>query len=157
MKFKLIAAVDTKNGIARNGEIPWDLPSDRARFKELTTGSVVIMGRKTLEAIGHPLANRRNIVLTTQADYAAPEGVEIYHKLEDILALGVPEAWIIGGEDLYKATIDKAETLELTKIDGDYGCDRFFPPYDNDFVLTDTSLPRHENNVTFVYATYSRK
>ena len=154
--IRMIAALDAKRGIARNGETPWHLPGDLLRFKELTMGGIVIMGRKTFEAIGKPLEGRRNIVLSRNPDYQA-DGVEVMHDLQDALNIEAPVLWVIGGADIYKQALEQAETLELTKVDGDYGCDRAFPPYETEFILTNSTLPRHENNMTYVFSTYTRK
>lgn len=155
--IKLIAAIDTKRGIASNGVIPWDLPSDRKRFAELTKtmGGVIIMGSKTYEVTGAVLPDRRNIIVSRDVNYKVA-GAEVVHTLDEALALA-PDVWVIGGAEIFAQALDRADGLEITKVDGDYGCDRFFPPFESDFVLTGTSLPMQENGTTFVYSTYTRK
>ena len=153
--IKLIAAIDTKRGIASGGKIPWDIPHDQQRFLDLTKGGVCVMGTATYEDMGQALPDRRNIVLNPDPNYKLDDA-EVMQDLDAAIAIA-PDVWVIGGAEIFKQTIDRADMLEITKVDGDYGCDRFFPPFENDFVLTNSSLPMQENGTTFVYATYSRK
>lgn len=128
MRISLIAAVAENRVIGRNGAIPWDLPADRRRFRELTWGHPVIMGRRTFESIGHPLAGRRNIVLTRQPGYRA-EGCVVVHDLRSALeAAGEgDEIFIIGGGELYRETLPFAERIYLTIVHVTVAGDVLFP------------------------------
>lgn len=128
----LIAAVATNNVIGKNNELPWYLPEDLKHFKALTTGHAVLMGRKTFESIvarlGKPLPNRKNIVITRQTDYQAPEGVLVYADLDEALKNNAAEnIFVIGGAEMYRQTIDRADRLEITHIDHDVEGDVTFP------------------------------
>lgn len=128
--ISLIAALDRQGGIGINGRIPWHLPADLARFKQLTMGRPIIMGRKTHESIGRPLPGRRNIVITAQRDYLAP-GCDLAHSLDEALRLaGDGEVFVIGGAAVYQEALPRAHRLYLTRVDGTFTADTFFPEYD---------------------------
>jgi dihydrofolate reductase len=127
--------------IGAGGDMPWHLPEDLAHFRELTGTDAVIMGRRTWESIPdrfRPLKDRRNIVVTRSADWAA-EGAEAAHSLAEAVALvaGDP-AWVIGGGELYRTAIDEAGRLEVTEIDLDVAGDTLAPPVDDSWTLSDT-------------------
>lgn len=127
--LSLIAAIDDKRGLGKKGLLPWHLSEDLKRFKEITKGHTVIMGRNTFESIGKPLPDRKNIVVTQDPNFHA-EGVAIVNSIEDALdAGGNGEVFIIGGAQIYAQTIDLADKLYLTQVEGDFGCDTFFPDY----------------------------
>lgn len=129
----IIAAVAKNNVIGRANDLPWYLPADLKRFKELTTGHTVIMGRKTFESIvarlGRPLPNRRSIVVSSQVDYA-PVGVEVAHSFEEAIKLAASDGFVIGGAALFASALPLAQRLELTEVDGDVDGDVFFPEFD---------------------------
>lgn len=128
--ISLIAALDRQGGIGLDGKIPWHLPEDLARFKQITMGRPIIMGRKTYESIGRPLPGRRNIVITSQRDYEAP-GCDIVHSLDQALRLaGEGEVFVIGGATLYQEALPRAHRLYLTHVDGTFSADTFFPEFD---------------------------
>ncbi len=135
MSITLLAAISTNNCIGKNGEIPWHIPGDMKRLKNLTLGKVVIMGRKTWESIPdkfRPLPNRTNVVITRQSDYSVPEDVEIYNSLLTALNAHTNEEIIgFGGQAIYEGLLKKADTLEITHVDQiiEYG-DAFFPDID---------------------------
>ncbi len=128
-KLTIIVAVDASNGIGVNNALPWHLPEDLAHFKRLTSGHPIIMGRKTFDSIGRPLPNRRNIVISRNAAWQH-EGVERVASLEEAIALvaGVPEAFIIGGGQIFEQALPLVDRLVITRIDRTYECDAFFPP-----------------------------
>lgn len=130
MIVALIAAVARNGVIGRGGALPWRLPDDLARFARLTTGKPVVMGRKTFASIGRPLPNRRNIVLSRSV--AAIPGCLVARSVEDAIAAAGegPELWVIGGEEVYRAFLPRADRLELTEIDADVDGDAHFPPFD---------------------------
>ena len=127
----LIAAVAHGNVIGKDGDMPWHLPADLKRFKRVTSGHPILMGRKTFEAIGRPLPSRRNIVITRQADFDV-SGVETASSLEDALALAgdAPTVFVIGGGEIYAAALPLCDFLDLCEIDLEVAGDAFFPAFD---------------------------
>lgn len=130
-KLSLIAAVDMALVIGVGGELPWHLPNDLQRFKQLTMGKPIIMGRKTFESIGRPLPGRKNIVLTKNIDFSV-EGIECYSSL--ILALGAleneEEVFVIGGGMIYKEALPRVTTIYLTEVMTQLDGDAYFPNFD---------------------------
>ena len=119
MSRGLIWAQSTSGVIGRDGGIPWRLPEDQARFKELTMGHTVVMGRLTWESLPakvRPLPGRRNVVITRQADYLA-DGADVVTTLED--ALTSDECWVIGGEQIYALAVPIATRCEVTEVEID--------------------------------------
>lgn len=130
MKISLIAAVAENGIIGKDGGIPWHLPDDLKHFKNLTTGHAIIMGRKTFESIGQALPRRDNLVLTRSGNIDAP-GCVVLSSLDAALAWcrdhGESEAFVIGGEQLYRDALRIADRVYLTKVHGNFGGDTFFP------------------------------
>jgi len=127
----LVAAVAANRVIGAGGKLPWRLPEDLRHFKALTLGHPVIMGRKTWESIGRPLPGRRSIVISRNSAYMAP-GAEVVTSLDDALGLcdGAPEAFVIGGAELYRLALARADRLLITEIDHDFDGDTRFPAPD---------------------------
>src|SRR3989344_6400625 len=122
MSISLIAAVAKNNVIGRENDLPWYLPEDLKRFRKLTAGKTVLMGRKTFESImgpqGKPLPNRKSIVITKNLDFQAPEGVEVFHSIEDALEKHKQEEiFIIGGGQIFEQTMNWANALYITHVD----------------------------------------
>ena len=130
MNIILIAAMASNRAIGRNNNIPWDIPGEQARFKDITMGHPLIMGRRTWQSIGRPLPGRRNIVVTRNKDFQAPGG-EVVHSLEQGIAAcsGAEKVFIIGGEQLYRLGLEQADTLILTVLEGKVDGDAFFPKF----------------------------
>jgi dihydrofolate reductase len=128
MILSLIAAMAKNRVIGRDNKMPWDLPSDRRRFHAITRGHPIILGRKTFESIGRPLSFRTNIVLTRQKDYQA-QGAVIVHDLASALAAcgNAEEAFICGGEDVFRETIALVDRIYLTIIHQEVAGDSCFP------------------------------
>jgi dihydrofolate reductase len=127
--ISIIAAIDEKRGLGKMGKLAWHISEDLKRFKEITLGHSVIMGRKTFESIGKPLPNRKNIVITQDPQFNK-EGVIIVNSIEDALEeAGKGEVFVIGGAQIYNQAIEIADKLYLTLVDGDFACDTFFPDY----------------------------
>lgn len=133
LKISMIAAVAKNRAIGRDGKMLWELQSDLQRFKLLTMGKPVIMGRKTFESIGKPLAERPNIVLTRDTHFA-PEGVTVVHSFSEAIAKATPfavqghgEIMIIGGGTIYAEALPIADKLYLTEVDDAPDGDAFFP------------------------------
>lgn len=131
----LLVAVARNGVIGRNNDLPWHLPEDLKRFKALTLGYPVVMGRRTYESIiertGKPLPGRDNIVVTRRAGYAAP-GCRVVHSLEEALAAasGATTVFVIGGADIFALALPLATRLDVTEIDADVEGDVVFPAYD---------------------------
>jgi dihydrofolate reductase len=130
-RIYLVAAVAANGIIGARGKLPWHLPEDLKFFKGLTMGKPIIMGRRTWESIGRPLPGRRNIVVTRRSDYR-PEGAEVASSLEQALekCAGETVAYVIGGADLFAASLPLADGLVLTEIHRDYEGDVRFPDWD---------------------------
>lgn len=129
MLISIIAAMARNGVIGRDGRLPWRLPADLRRFRELTTGHAVIMGRKTYESIGRPLPDRVNIVITGQPNGLA-DGVLNAGSLAMALEMsgGEDEVFIAGGGEIYTQALPFADRLYLTVLDADFNGDTLFPP-----------------------------
>ncbi len=134
MIISLIAAMAENRVIGRGNSIPWDIPSDQKRFREITMGHPVILGRKTFEIIGRPLPGRKNIVLTRKKDYQA-EGIIVAHDLDAAFAAAADadEVFICGGGMVFHETVSLADKVYLTIIHRMYEGDVFFPDIPGDF------------------------
>lgn len=132
MTITLIAALARNGVIGREGQLPWRLPDDLARFKALTLGKPIVMGRKTYESIGRPLPGRTNLVLTRTLDALA--GCTIVRSVDEAIAAcsHAPELCVIGGEAIYQAFLPRADVLELTHVEADVEGDARFPAIDPD-------------------------
>ena len=124
----LIAAVADNGVIGRAGALPWRLPEDLKRFRRLTLGKTVLMGRKTWDSLGKPLDGRANWVLTRVAGFAAP-GATVFADLDQALAAAEGELMVIGGAELYRQTLPRARRLELTRVHARVEGDTYFPAY----------------------------
>jgi dihydrofolate reductase len=130
MMVSLIAAMAKNRAIGLGNGLPWHLPPDLRRFKALTTGHTLIMGRKTFETLRGPLPWRTTIVVTRREDYAPP-GVLVARSIGEALSLAEgDEVFVAGGEDIFRQTLDRADRLYLTRIDQDFSGDTFFPEFD---------------------------
>jgi dihydrofolate reductase len=151
MIISIIAAMAENRVIGRGGAIPWDIPADRRRFRELTMGHPVIIGRKTFESIGCQLPGRMNIILSRQQKFRA-NGCCVAQTLEDALraCTGADEVFICGGEELYRLALPLAERIYLTVVHGEWGGDAFFPPIPAEFVETERLESADEARCTFI-------
>jgi dihydrofolate reductase len=156
----LIAAVAQNGVIGVDNRLPWRLPDDMRRFRELTTGHSIIMGRKTWESIGRPLPDRQNIVVTRQRNFQAP-GANVVGSLAAALAAAVmPEpVFVIGGEALYREALPLASRLYLTEIHQDFPGDARFPSYARNAWRETMREPRRAESpggFDFAYTAYER-
>ncbi|HEX2154338.1 MAG TPA: dihydrofolate reductase [Acidimicrobiia bacterium] len=125
MAVTVVAAVARNGVIGRDGNLPWHLPEDLRRFKEMTMGGVLVMGRKTYESIGRPLPGRTTVVVTRRPDWSA-DGVEVAASLEE--ALDRPgELFVVGGAEIYRQALELADALEITEVDAEPEGDTYFP------------------------------
>jgi dihydrofolate reductase len=148
----------SKNGIiGDSNKLLWNLPNDLANFKRLTTGHPIIMGRKTFESIGRVLPGRRNIIISRDTDLEIPEA-EVVNSISEALLLTNNDCFVIGGGEIYKQTLDVAEKIYLTEVDGDFYGDTFFPEIDPSWVKTSqrdfTADDKNKYNYSFI--TYER-
>ena len=132
MTISLIAAIDESGGLGKEGELLFKISQDLKRFRDLTEGQVVIMGRKTYDSIGHALPNRTNIVVTRIQDFNSNDCL-VAHSIDQAFDLAEQEdchqVFIIGGGQIYEQTIDQADKIYLTVVKGDFQADTFFPDY----------------------------
>ena len=158
-RISAIVAMAANRAIGQGNTLPWRLPQDLARFKRLTMGHTLVMGRKTYDSIGRPLPGRTTVVLTRQRDWAAPAGVRVAHTVEDALAqaAGDSEVFIAGGADLYAQTESLWHRLYLTRIERDFPGDAFFPPVDFSGwrLVEEDRYP--EGDLPFGFFTYERQ
>jgi dihydrofolate reductase len=159
--IRLIAAVDNKRGLAKNGVMPWHIPEDEHYFTEQTKtyGGNVLTGAATfrLSYRGKPLKDRQNFILTH--DETPIEGATAVHNLQAFLeGFKDKDLWVAGGAAVFKEVMDagKADELYLTHIDGDFDCDRFFPEYEGAFQKLRESEVHEQNGYRFTYAVYGR-
>ena len=128
--ISLIVAMGTNRVIGRDNRLPWRMPADMRRFREITMGKTILMGRLTYESIGRPLDGRHNIVLTRDRGYVA-EGCTVAHSVDEALqAAGEGEIMVIGGALLYEQMLPIADRIYLTLIDSEFEGDSYFPLID---------------------------
>lgn len=158
----IIAAMGKNREIGFKGKLPWNLPADLKHFREVTRGCPVIMGRRTHEAIGRVLPERKNIIITRDASYGA-EGCVIVHTFEDALAAAKDdgkEIFVIGGTEIYKLALPYAQKMILTFVDASPEADAYFPEFDENEWRETKNEPHpkdDENEYGFVTKTYERK
>lgn len=130
-RLSLIVAMAKNRVIGADGRIPWHLPNELQLFKSVTMGHHIIMGRKTYESINRLLPGRSTVIVTRQKDYAVP-GAKIAHTLDEAVALcaGDSEIFVIGGGELYRAAMSKADRIYLTVVDADPIGDTYMPEFD---------------------------
>ncbi|MGH3423583.1 MAG: dihydrofolate reductase [Nocardioidaceae bacterium] len=133
MTVALVVAVGTNGVIGRDGGLPWERTGDLAHFKALTTGHVLVMGRRTYESIGRPLPGRTTVVVTRQPDWPAPDGVIVCADVDAALdrAAGIdPEVFVVGGAQVYAAALPRADRLVVTHVEQAPDGDTYFPDVD---------------------------
>lgn len=162
MKLSLVAAVARGGVIGREGTLPWQLPEDMARFRKLTMGHPVVMGRRTWDSLPvrfRPLPGRRNVVVTRNETWAA-DGAERAGSLDDALELlgDAPQAFVIGGAKVFAKALPLADELVLTEIDLEVEGDTFFPSWDR-HAFEETSRESHvsSDGTPFSFVTYVRR
>ena len=158
----LIAAAADNNAIGKDNDLLWHLPNDFKRFKALTTGHMIIMGRKTFESFPKPLPKRTHIIITRDKTYTVPyPDCFIVHSLEEALQMVAKEAlaFVIGGGEIYTQSLPFSDTIELTRVHANYSADTYFPEIpEEEWKLV--SEEHHEKDdkhaVDFTYQTYKR-
>lgn len=157
--MQAIVAVSQSWGIGKGGDLLFRLPSDLRRFKAMTTGHTVIMGRKTLDSLpgGKGLPHRRNLVLSRQSDFA-PDRAEVIHSVEDILKTAEDDAFVIGGQQVYEQLLPYCARVYVTKVLADPEADAFFPDLDKlpEWKVASAGEMLTENGLSFQYMEYIR-
>ncbi len=163
MIISFLIAMDEKRGIGKAGGLPWRLSSDLKRFRELTMGHHIIVGRKTFESIGRPLPGRQMIIVTRSENFA-PEGCFIAHSIEEAISLarerGESELFICGGAEIYAQTLGVADRMYLTLVHADSEADTFFPAWDIDEwieVESENRTADEKNQYSFTFKVLEKK
>ena len=156
--LSLIVAIAKNRVIGVNNTLPWHLPEDLKRFRDLTTGHHSIMGRKTYDSLGRLLPGRTTVIVTRNPDCKV-EGAIVVNSLEAAIAAcgDDNEAFLIGGAELYKDGLKLANKLYITEIDAEYEGDAFFPEFEiNEWKAGERETHRAESGLSFSYITYQR-
>lgn len=157
----MIAAAAENNALGKDNDLVWHLPDDFKRFKRLTSGHYIIMGRKTFESFPKLLPNRTHVIITRQKDYN-PEGTIVVNSLDEAIRVSKldEQPFIIGGGEIYKMGIDVADRIELTRVHGEFDADTYFPEIDeNEWELVKEEFhdKDEKHDKSFTYLTYERK
>jgi dihydrofolate reductase len=157
----MIAAASENNALGKNNELVWHLPNDFKRFKNLTSGHHIIMGRKTFESFPKPLPNRTHIVISRQENYN-PEGCIVVNSMEKAIAICPSDnpIYIIGGGEIYNLGIPFSDKIELTRVHHTFEADAFFPeinPKDWEIILSEFQPKDDKHQFDYTYQTYVRK
>lgn len=164
MTLSVVAALADNNVIGRDNRLPWHMPADLKRFKELTLGHHVIMGRKTFDEIKKPLPGRINVVITRRVDFS-PDGVAVARSIDEAIAkaeaAGDPEIFVIGGAEIFSQLLHRADRMHLTRVHAEPEGDTFFPEFDdvNEWELVDTEHFEADakNPHPYSFLTYERR
>lgn len=161
-ELTLIVAAGENDAIGKDNQLIWHLSDDLKRFKALTNGHHIIMGRKTFESFPKPLPNRTHIVITRQNNYSVPDGVIVVNSLDDALdaARNDKQPFVIGGGEIYKQAMPLADKIELTRVHASFDADTFFPKVD-ETIWKEVSNTRHnkdeKHEYAFSFLTYVRR
>ena len=151
MKLYHVVAMAKNRVIGKDNKLPWHFSADLKHFKQLTTGSTVIMGRKTFESIGKPLPNRENIILS-RSGFKAPEGVKVFKELKDALKnIQSEKVFIIGGAEIFEQTMAQIDGIYLTQIDSEYSGDVFYPEIPVSFKEKSRTLLQEDPKIEVVF------
>jgi dihydrofolate reductase len=161
--IRLIAAIDRKRGIAKQNVIPWHIPEDQAFFDSETKkhGGHVLTGEVTFRVtyLGQPLEDRKNYILTRKTEPIA--GAKVVNDLAAFLPefADKKDLWVSGGAAVFQSVVELGygDELLITHVDADFGCDRFFPAFEDAFTVAEQGDPREQNGFHFTYARYIRK
>jgi len=157
----LIAAVAENNALGKNNDLLWHLPNDFKRFKEITSGHYIIMGRKTFESFPKPLPNRTHVIISRQKEYKK-EGCIVVENLEKAIAICPKDEniFVIGGGEIYKQSIDLADQLDITRVHHSFEADVFFPEIDLTIweLTSEIFNPKDEKHLfDYTFQTFVRK
>lgn len=157
----IIAAAAENNALGKDNELVWHLPDDFKRFKQLTSGHHIIMGRKTFESFPKPLPNRTHIIITRQKNYA-PENCIVVDNIKDAISKAPQneDVFIIGGGEIYNLALPYSDKIEVTRVHGTFEADTFFPEINTDeweLVNEDFHSKDEKHNFDFTFQTFVRK
>ncbi|MBI1936099.1 dihydrofolate reductase [Candidatus Woesearchaeota archaeon] len=155
MTISLIAAMDRNRVIGNENKLLWKIPNDMKRFRQLTAGKTVIMGRKTFESIGRPLPNRTNIIITRDKNYKADGCIVVYSVGEALKKSDSEEIMVIGGAQIYVQLLPTANKMYLTFIDAEFEGDAYFPEFDKK-EWKETFREEHEEEYKYVFVNFER-
>lgn len=163
MKISLVAAVAKNGVIGKENDLVWKLPTDFKRFKRITSGNYILMGRKTFESLGKPLPNRTHVVVTRNKDYEVPEGHHVFTEIRDAfifcLKAGIDILYVIGGGEIYKESIDIADEMLLTHVEASPEGDAYFPewnPEEWEETFREFHPKNDKNEFDFSFVNYKR-
>jgi len=161
-ELTIIVAAGENDAIGKDNKLIWHLSDDLKRFKSLTNGHHIIMGRKTFESFPKPLPNRTHIVISRQENYKVPDGVIVVNSLEDAIdaSRNDKEPFVIGGGEIYKQAMPLANKIELTRVHGSFDADTFFPKIDSTIwkEINNTFHNKDEHHdYAFSFLTYTKK
>jgi len=164
VKIILLVAKAKNQVIGKDNQLVWKLSADLKRFKHLTTGHYLLMGRKTFESLGRPLPNRTHLIITRNAEFEAPEGHYAFHSVEEALIFctkrQLDKLFVIGGGEIYKEALPLCDVLEITEVEANPEGDTFFPELDfsiwkekerEDFLADET------NEYPYAFVTYEKR
>lgn len=157
----LIAAAAENNALGKDNDLLWHLPEDFKRFKQITSGHYIIMGRKTFESFPKPLPNRTHIIITRQKEYLA-DGCLVVHSLEEALEISPQneEVFIIGGAQIYKQALPFADKIDLTRVHIELDADAFFSEFNTsewNLVFSEKHVKDEKHQYDFTFETYIKK
>jgi len=158
----IIAAASENNALGKDNQLLWHLPEDFKRFKTLTSGHYIIMGRKTFESFPKPLPNRTHLIITRQPDYQAPEGCIVVSSLEKAMELcpANEEAFVIGGGEIYQQALDVVDKIDVTRVHTTLDADTFFPEIDTTqwkLVFEEFHPKDEKHEFDFTFLTYVKR
>lgn len=157
----LIAAAAENNALGKDNQLVWHLPNDFKRFKEITSGHYIIMGRKTFESFPKPLPNRTHIIITRQKNYQV-EGCIVVNSIEKAIEVAAKDEdiFIIGGAEIYAQSIDFADKIELTRVHANFEADVYFPEINLNhwkLIFEEKHLKDEKHNFDFTFQTFEKK
>jgi dihydrofolate reductase len=161
MKITLVAAIASNNVIGKENSLPWNIPEDLKRFKQMTSGHTILMGRKTFDSIGRPLPNRQNIVMTKDENFER-EGIKVINDFDEALELikeSNEDVFVIGGSKIYELFEPVANSLAITRILKDFEGDAFFPDINWDLwqIEKEENFFDEKSNIECKLIEYSKK
>jgi dihydrofolate reductase len=161
MQVTIVVAASTNNVIGRQGKLPWRLPEDLRRFRQLTMGKPIVMGRRTYDSIGRPLPGRRNIVISRRRGLRI-DGCTVAQSPDEALSLadGADEVMIVGGERVYEGFLPQTDRIHMTRVHASIEGDAFFPelrPGDWQVVSSEEYPATGERRLAFTFETLSRR
>lgn len=157
----LIAAAAENNALGKDNQLVWHLPNDFKRFKQITSGHYIIMGRKTFESLPKPLPNRTHIIITRQKNYKV-EGCHVVNSIEKAIEISPKdeEVFIIGGAEIYNQSIDFADKIELTRVHSNFDADAYFPEINLnewELIFEEFHTKDEKHNFDFTFQTFVKK